>query len=174
VGQAVGAPYAPQLGIGSVEISTALAAQRSGSAAAARVQPAAARPHCPSHGRRIKTKSKKRRRKISIKDRRLFSAVPRPYLALAHGASIHRDILDRKRMKHMHRCICLTCLTGLGRCPRGAGDSVEKLATRPACVLAGGASSKAQSRGGHWRTSASSAAPLPAPGVSARGGGVFG
>jgi hypothetical protein len=41
-------------------------------------------------------------------------------------------------------------------------------------VLAGGASSKAQSRGGHWRTRASSAAPLPAPGVSARGGGVFG
>ena len=67
MGQAVGAPYAPQLGIGSVEISTALAAQRSGSAAAARVQPAAARPH----GRRIKTKSKKRRRKISIKDRPL-------------------------------------------------------------------------------------------------------
>ena len=40
-------------------------------------------------------------------------AVPRPYAALAHGASIHRDILDRKRMKHMHWCICLTSLTGL-------------------------------------------------------------
>jgi hypothetical protein len=37
-------------------------------------------------------------------------AVPRPYAALAHGASIHRDILERKRMKHMHWCICLTSL----------------------------------------------------------------
>jgi hypothetical protein len=47
VDQAVGAPCAPQLGIASVEISITLAAQRSDSAA----QPAAARPHCPRHGR---------------------------------------------------------------------------------------------------------------------------
>ena len=43
-------------------------------------------------------------------------ALPRPYAALAHGASIHLDILEMKRMKHMHWCICLTSLTGLGRC----------------------------------------------------------
>jgi hypothetical protein len=52
VGQTEGAPYAPQLA--SAELSTAqqrsaAAAQRSGSAA----QPAAARQHCPRHGRRI-------------------------------------------------------------------------------------------------------------------------
>jgi hypothetical protein len=44
------------------------------------------------------------------------SAVPRPYAMIALGASVHRDILDTKRMKHMHWCICLTSLTGLGRC----------------------------------------------------------
>jgi hypothetical protein len=41
VGQTVGAPYAPQLGIASVEISIALAAQRSGSARAASSGPTA-------------------------------------------------------------------------------------------------------------------------------------
>jgi hypothetical protein len=46
----------------------------------------------------------------------VYFAVPRPYAMTAHGASIHRDILDTKRMKHMHWCICLTSLTGLGRC----------------------------------------------------------
>jgi hypothetical protein len=41
VGQAVGAPYAQQLGIASAEISIALAAQRSGSARAATSGPTA-------------------------------------------------------------------------------------------------------------------------------------
>jgi hypothetical protein len=41
VGQTVGAPYAPQLGIASVDISTVLAAQRSGSARAASSGPTA-------------------------------------------------------------------------------------------------------------------------------------